>query len=168
MTKTASVDSDKNCKYTFLMCFDTQKNPTKHRRHECLKQFPLKPPLTLQSTSAYALFVACFKPVTFPDKLQWGGKAKPPAESLKEFCRSHSRFWERAEVEQYVQYIWLFSFSVWVDSNKSGNTGVNLYLPWPWAYNSDLWTGSTSNIWLTSTIEKGELISQPFIMLLIL
>lgn len=56
--------------------------------------------------------------------------------------------------------------AAWADSgalSKSDNTGVNLYFPWPQAYNSDPWTDSISNIWLTAAIENGELISQTFV-----
>jgi len=45
--------------------------------------------------------------VTFPEKPQWGGKAEPdgilqePFQTLDEW----------AAMEQYVQHIWLFSYS---------------------------------------------------------
>lgn len=43
----------------------------------CLKQFSLKSSLILECASCWSyafMFVVCFKPVAFPDKLQWSGK----------------------------------------------------------------------------------------------
>lgn len=149
--------------------FQYSEKPVKHHRRECLKQFPLKPSLTWQCTScwSYALFVGCFKPVTFPENLQWGSKAEPPAGSLKEFCRSCSRFWKRGQkLHSMFSTSGYFRTAAWADLrtlNKSGNTGVNLHLPWHWAYNSDLWPDSILNNWPTPAIEKWELVSQTFV-----
>lgn len=93
MTRTASTDTGKNHKYInyiYINVFYYSRKPVKHRRHECLKQFPLKPSLTLSCPS---------KTVTFPEKLQEGGKPEPPVGSLKEFRRSHFRSWKRGQTE---------------------------------------------------------------------
>lgn len=165
MTKTASINMGKNIN-THVYQYSKNLWSTKWR-HKYLEQLPHKPFLTLQCISfwSYAFYIVCFETVTSSEKRQWGGKTESPA-GMKEFGRYNSRFLKegRTWIVWWGHLVILIQLHGWTQELWANLTTQ----VWTCTFHgleptTVPWTDSISNIWLTSAIENGELISQTFV-----